>query len=253
MYTKILNHLRDLSAEEDSNFSRHFISTRYNKRILSDHSDIIFGTKGTGKTALSIALTEFDKDNFLNTYILDLNTLSFQRLLNNLKELEEMINEDINIISRIAWKNTLLNAAILSLSEKLNNDEDLKFKIISILNEDGFIQNSSDRKDSDEKVNSILENLFSKITNAIFVKKGISNLSSSQVNAINKFPLNEKTSKILNTIIEKVFSTGKKILVTIDGLDSISDHSFESRNVIFTGLIDAIYHLRIDKNIKKAF
>lgn len=252
MYNELAKHLKPLSAEEDSNFRDHFISTKYSNRILTDESDIIFGTKGSGKTALSITLTDFHKDIFLTTLVFNLNTLSFHRLLNNLNKLKDNVNEDINIVSRIAWKNALLNQSILAAS-KCIDDADLKHKIVSILNEDGFIKNDEDILDSDAKVTSVLENLFNQIKDALFTHSPISTLASQQANVINKFPLNQKTSDILDELISTIKSTGKKILVSVDGLDSIADHSFESRNVIFTGLIDAIYHLRINKKLNEAF
>lgn len=252
MYKDLALHFKPLSAEEDRNFGDHFVSTKYSHRISTAESDIIFGTKGSGKTALSITLSEFHKPEFLNTLIFDLDTLSFNRLLNNLTKLKDNVNEDISTVSRIAWKNALLNQSLLATIEKIEDDI-LKDKIINILNHDGFIRNGKDILDSDEKINSVLENLFTKIKNAVFQNDPINSLTAAQSNTINKFPLNPDTSEVLNQLIDFIIDKNKKVLICVDGLDSISDHSFDSRNAIFTGLIDAIYHLRLDERISKAF
>ncbi len=252
MYSKLLKHLKPLSAEEDINFKDHFISTKYTNRILTDESDIIFGTKGSGKTALSITITKFNKNKFLTSSIFNLSTLSFHRLLDNLNKLKKNVNEDINIVSRIAWKNALLNQSILAFSKWTANKELVK-KIYKVFNEDGFIKNNEDILNSDSKVNSIIDYIFKKFENFSFKNSNEDFTATHQSDIINKFPLNEKTYEILNEIINEVTKTKKKVLISVDGLDSIAEHSFESRNVIFTGLIDAIHQLRIDTRINKAF
>ena len=253
MYSSIISNFKTLSTEEDNNFVNHLIQTKYLKRLTNSESDIVFGSKGSGKTALNTALAKFNKETYLNTYILNLNSLSFNRLLNNIQELEYIIKEDKFKISRIAWKNTLLNAALFSLSE-INDDLEKKNAIINVLNEDGFIKGDKDLKKSDEKVNIFLEKINNFLDKSPFSEESLSSFYSSEINSsIEEFPLNKNTRNLLNSLCKDVYSKNKKILVCIDGLDSIADHSYNSRNVIFTGLIDAIYHLRLDKSISNAF
>jgi replication-associated recombination protein RarA len=78
MYKALKNSLSSLSAEEDKEFHFHFVETKYLKRLVSYESDIIYGTKGVGKTALRRALAELNGDFFFSTITIDLDSISFE-------------------------------------------------------------------------------------------------------------------------------------------------------------------------------
>jgi hypothetical protein len=56
-----------LDAQADPDFKSHFIESNDLKRILSEESDVIYGSKGVGKTALRRALVELKESYFYTT------------------------------------------------------------------------------------------------------------------------------------------------------------------------------------------
>jgi len=256
MYKALKNSLSSLSAEEDKEFHFHFVETKYLKRLVSYESDIIYGTKGVGKTALRRALAELNGDFFFSTITIDLDSISFEAVYNRLTALNSTVKHEMHTLSRATWKNTLLSYALLSVSEKLPNTNCLKNKITTILKEEGFLKPNghSAAENSNYRIMNVIENFFQKIISLPFSKeKTLVGVTAEQQNIVNKFPLNDNILIVLKEVIEVVKKSSKKALVCIDGFDSIVKHTSDSREAIFAGLIDAVYFYRLDNELSEAF
>ena len=58
--------LGELDAAKDQYFKNHFVESLDIELLNTERSDIVFGAKGVGKTALRRALTELHKDASMN-------------------------------------------------------------------------------------------------------------------------------------------------------------------------------------------
>lgn len=255
----IIDALKPLSSEEDKNFQSHFVHTKYLTRILTNDSDIIYGAKGNGKTALRIALTDINKERYFNTFTIDLKSLSFSAIFNKIFELHKIIKQELHLISSSVWKNTLLQYALFSLLESLE-DCQLKAEIETSLTKCGFLKSNihSASNNSNERVSNTIEKFFRKINSISLddidnIESKLSGTTAEQDNIINKFPFEDGMSNIINKLKTLLNESDKRVLICIDGLDSILNHTEESRNTIFNGLIDAIYFFRFDKDLSKVF
>jgi len=256
MYKALKHSLSSLSAEEDKEFHFHFVETKYLKRLVSYESDVIYGTKGVGKTALRRALTELNGDFYYSTITIDLDSISFEAVYNRLTQLNSTVKHEMHTLSRATWKNTLISYALLSVSEKLANDNQLKSKITGILKEEGFLKPNghSAAENSNYRIMNVIENFFQRIISLPFSdERTLVGVTAEQQNIVNKFPLNDKISIILKDILDVVKKSSKKVLVCIDGFDSIVKHTPDSREAIFAGLIDAVYFYRLDNTLSEAF
>lgn len=254
MLTPNIN-LGTLSAEEDNNFSQHFIETKYLRRITSHESDIIYGAKGVGKTALRRALTEFKTDLYLTSITIDLANISFEGVHHRLSALTSMSYTEISILARTTWLTIMISYGLLAFSDTLSNGI-LKKKILNVLVEDGFIEKTDIETSPDSylQILNTIENIFQKIVSVpVFKEKTLINITPEQQHIISKFPVNEKMSEIINETVEAIKKSSKKILICLDGFDSIVDHSKESRRTILAGLIDAIFKIRLNPKISDAF
>lgn len=248
--------LGTLSAEEDKYFAQHFIETKYLRRITSYDSDIIYGAKGVGKTALRRALTEFNTENYLNTITIDLGNISFEGVHHRLSALTSMSYTEITTLARTTWLNIILSYGLLSFVDTLDKGSDLKRRIVEILNEDGFVDkaNVSSSPDSYLQILNTIENIFHKIVSApVYKEKTLTNVTPEQQHIISQFPVNKNMTGVLSESIACIKRTKKKVLVCLDGFDAIVDHSKESRRTILAGLIDAIFKIRLNHEISEAF
>ncbi len=256
MYKLLLKSLGSFSAEEDKDFHYHFIETKYLKRLITDHSDIVYGTKGVGKTALRRALTELNGDFYHNSITLDLDSISFEAVSNRLSALNSTVKHEMHTLSRATWKNALLSYALLAVSEKLHPGTKLKTRIENILSEEGFLNPNghSASENSNIRIMNVIERFFQEIIMLPIERdKHLVGISAEQQNIVHKFPLNDHVAQVLDEAINIVLANKQKILICIDGFDSIVKHSAESREAIFAGLIDAVYFYRLDPKLSEAF
>lgn len=247
--------LGKLSAEEDESFQQHFIETQFLQRLSSNQCDIIYGSKGVGKTALMRALAEINANQYYRTMSIDLGSISFEAIHHQLSKLNATTKTEIPNLARTTWKNILLNYALFSFSESLNETDPLKLTIHQILDQEGFLSNTNSQNDREVhfQVMNVIERIFRKMSQLPVEGLTLTGLTAKQQNVVNHFPLNEKIIGILEDVVNKITATKQKLLICLDGFDSIVDHSPDSRKAIFAGLIDAILKLSSDTTISKAF
>ncbi len=241
--------LGSLEAQKDTNFENHFIEAQNLEKIIDDDSDIIYGLKGSGKTALCRALTELNKEKFLVTKFINLDSISFLQIHSALKALNETTNKEIINLSSKTWHNVLLLYSIEAFATILPDSDNLKDQI------DNFVSKKLYKnKESNNRLFSFIEGLIQKIRDL-----GISTddeaplgLTRSQFEEINK-EFDDELYELIKLCNQKLTYQTKKILVCLDGFDSIIDHSEESRMAIFSGLVDSIYKCSKDNFINTYF
>ncbi len=254
--------LGDLDAENDDNFYEHFIESDIIRKIHNAKSDIIYGSKGMGKTSLRRALAEMMKDSYQATMVINLDNLSFEAIHSELSTLNQTTNHEISKLARNIWQNILLEYGFETLMESLEKDDPLRHKIFQALSAEGFMGDESDGE-SGMKVDiyfrliNQIEIFFNKFQEITFAYKSKTThhtgTTKSLGNLVDKFPLNDKFNELLKECKETKGNERKNILICLDGFDSIVSHTPESRKAIFSGLIDAIFKLRNNKEISSIF
>lgn len=241
--------LGSLEAQKDTNFENHFIEAQNLEKILDDDSDIIYGLKGSGKTALCRALTELNKENFLVTKFINLDSISFLQIHSALKALNETTNKEIINLASKTWHNVLLIYSIESYSTILPDSDSLKNRINDFVKKKLYTN-----KESNNRIHSFIEGLIQKIRDLGFMsnEEAPLGLTRSQFEEINK-EFDDELYELIQLCNEKLNNEKRKILVCLDGFDSIIDHSEESRMAIFSGLVDSIYKCSKDSFISTHF
>src|SRR6185436_13872143 len=123
----------ELDAELDTSFGEHFIESDEMRNIMGFQSDIIFGSKGVGKTALRRALMEIHRDRFLGVVNVDLDHISFQQVHRALSDLRDTSQVDIDRIASSTWLNVLALYGLEAVADSLGEDDDLRRRIDSFL------------------------------------------------------------------------------------------------------------------------
>lgn len=255
---RYINSFKSLNAEEDSNFKEHFVTTKYLTRILNSNSDLIYGTKGSGKSGLSVALSVLNKDSYFISSVFDLTAFSFSAFYAKTAQLNKIITQEEHLISSAIWKNTLLQFGLYSCIGKVSPE--LSNRISKLLYQTGFLrENKSQLSNSTNfKVMNQFERLFRLLERfdkdeSIKIGDTYFHLNAELDGLIDRFPLEPIFDNILMDLINEVKSQHKTILICIDGLDKIVNHTYDSRKAIFNGLIDAVYFYRFDSKLNKIF
>src|SRR5690348_15062457 len=94
----------ELDAAMDEHFKEHFIESLHLERLLSNESDIIYGSKGVGKTALRRALTEIHEPSYFSTKTIDLDQISFSQLHACLCKLKDTTQTEVPTLASNTWR-----------------------------------------------------------------------------------------------------------------------------------------------------
>lgn len=257
--------LGDLDAAADQRFEQHFVESDELARLKSDRSDIVFGSKGVGKTALRRALTELHESLYFTTTTIDLDQLSFEQVHRALSELRRCSNEEMPALARNTWRNVLVLYGLEALSEALPPHDDLQRRIEQVLEEEGL---HGTHKDSTNRLLKHISKLLMKIGSigtspAPSTEKHSTEKHHPEIqtevdltirvrSVTNEFPTNPAVRPLLEEAAQRLAKRGH-VLVCLDGFDSIVDHSPESRRAIFAGLIDAIHKCARDPHLCQVF
>jgi len=230
--------LGDLDAANDRDFENHFFESTDLERILSSDSDVIYGSKGVGKTALRRALAELKSSFFFATKTIDLDHISFNAVHIALSKLKETTQTEIATLSRNTWRNVLAMYCLETVAETLPDTHRLKQRIDRLCEQEGF-----EGEDSNNNLMGQIERFLIMIAQAGLEEEAPTplGLSKKQRNVVNIFPSNPEVQSALRECSSVIERSGKYVLLCLDGFDSIVDHTRESRRAIFAGLIDAIH------------
>lgn len=242
--------LGDLDAATDQDFKSHFVESDDLKRIRTNGSDVIYGSKGVGKTALCRALAEINRSSFYATKIVDLDQISFAAVHVALSKLKDTTQTEVPTLARNTWRNVLAMYCLEAVAAELPSSNPLRHRIGALLDNEGF-----SGSDSNSRLMGQIERFLIRIAEAGLEENAPTplGLSGKQRNVVNTFPSSPDVQAALTEASQIVEKSGKYVLVCVDGFDSIIDHTPESRRAIFAGLIDAIHKSSRDPLLAKAF
>jgi hypothetical protein len=250
MALKQKRYLGALDAASDERFEDHFVESHDLERLLTDQSDIVYGSKGVGKTALRRALTELKRSHYFATKTIDLNNISFEQVNKALSALKIASHEELGSLSKSTWRNILLLYCLEVVSESLEGQDSLRSRISDYLEKEGFIAPSVN-----DRLLGFLESLMLRIAGAGVLKpKHTDSVMNKQQREIYRgFQTAFTGDGLLKEASVFIKSSGKVVLICLDGLDSIVDHSPEARTAVFSGLITAIYQTSLEPAVSGAF
>lgn len=243
-------------AAKDASFKEHFVESVYVSRLEKHESDIVFGSKGSGKTALSRALTELNQDFYFNTKKLSLKQISFTQVYEALSGLQKTSKTELASLARNAWQNVLAMYCLEAVYQTIAGENpQLELRLENLFEEENFGDTNSNNR-----LIAQIENIFRRIAKVgledsqAFPAGGpLTGLTASQREQLQQFPSNPNVSDLLEECSEIVRRSEKCVLISLDGFDSIVDHTPQSRRAIFAGLIDAIHTLAAEKHFENAF
>jgi len=240
--------LGSMEANSDPNFKRHFIEVQDLESILDIDSDIVFGLKGSGKSALCRALNEIKCNDFLSTNIINLDSLSFTQIHAALRSLHATTQKELIKLSSHTWRNVLLIYSLETYARILRNEDALKIEIENLVKSRKYTN-----PQSNSRILTYIENLIDRIANLGFQDESSRlGLTKSQFDELDK-TFDDELLDLFNRTSKAMGQESKKILICLDGFDSVIDHSVESRKAIFSGLVDAIYKNAKDPKINNLF
>jgi hypothetical protein len=237
-------------ADRDAHFAEHFISSRELRKISTPDTDVVFGAKGVGKTALRRALTEIHGEIFFAHRTVSLDTVSFTQVHEALKELRDTSRAEVTTLARNLWQNVI---AIFCLEAALANntlDQDLRDRIATFLDRESVRGVSPN-----QQILGVVDRILSLVAELAIdnEESGALGLSAGQRRILNEFPYSPLLRALLVDCAAHIETSGKKLALCLDGFDSIVDHTPEARRAIFAGLIDAIYKLSVDTEVNRSF
>lgn len=258
--------LGDLNAERDLLLPQLFVNVEEMQRLHTNRSSIIYGVKGSGKTALRLALTKFMSGIYYAAVGVDLKDLSFVHIHAALRKLHDSGGgENEAILARHTWLNVLTLYGLDALCAALPSSERLKARIESILVDEGFNQVKSD---STKSLLQHIARLLEKVARITSDDWGYESDAANEVKRFletreitSQFPSHPQILSVLESA-KDILRDGKRVLVCLDGFDSIltnysqEAHSLitpESRTAIFAGLIDAVYTCATDQRLSNVF
>jgi hypothetical protein len=239
-----------LDAQADPDFKSHFIESNDLKRILSEESDVIYGSKGVGKTALRRALVELKESYFYTTKTFDFDEISFKAVYADLLKLHDTTKTEIPTLAARTWRNVLALCCVEAVAENLSESNSLRIRIDILLHKEKFKE-----ANSYTRLTGQIENFLNRIAEAGLEDNSPAplGLTQKQKGVVNQFPSTPEMESVLKECSQLVERSGKRVLICLDGFDSIVQHDADSRRAIFAGLIGTIHKLSNDKLLSQAF
>jgi len=235
--------LGDPDAMKDKGFSAHFVSSEDLDAILNTETMVVYGSKGSGKSALRRALTEIHKDEFCVAGTVDLNEISFSQIYSDLQKINQTTQAEIPLVARAAWRNVLALFVVELVTNSLPENHSLRRRTRQFLAAHRGLPSAN----SNNRLLEWIERVFKQIeTYVVEEELPLAGLTPEQRMGVVAFPGVDGLGELLQAATDHCRSTTKRALVCLDGLDTIVDHTAESRSAIFAGLIDAIDQNRTD-------
>jgi energy-coupling factor transporter ATP-binding protein EcfA2 len=235
--------LGSISAEDDSQFSQHFVNTSEFMRLLKGSCMIVAGAKGSGKTALMRALADIDSytKQYATVYPIKLDGLKFGPLFLEIKKLNDASSHGLVAIARSTWQNVIGIFVLEALLKPGLLPSRRQTDIRKYLYANGYLG-----MPAGDKLMGHLERVWrmlsieddERATEDPAVPLG---LHAKQQQAISSFPSDQKLADLLFNALSSASLKDKQVLLCFDGLDSVIEHSLDSRDYIFAGLIDAVF------------
>ncbi|MCK4734356.1 MAG: hypothetical protein KAT65_18015 [Methanophagales archaeon] len=251
-------HFGNFAAEKDILQKEHavFVTTSQDKALQLPQHRIIFGRKGSGKTALAqeFSRTYKEKNDFLLS--IDADAISFRSILDIYRQIEFLVG------SRIELRRILANIWEYAIFTNCMN---------TIVNESAistYSQNLSQFLTAQSLLNKKMPYLLVNALEGILqISKNLNTKTvTSRIEKIDEYLLDTKEFKDACEDLQKVLVSSKGLLVIIDKVDTYFDiersikpskvetnGEFEqyALNSILGGLVQAVYNISVSPLGKK--
>lgn len=244
-------YLGDVSADSEEHLPELFVECSELKLILNDKSNIIYGSKGAGKTTLRRALCELHGDRYYHHYVINLKDLAFSPVYSALDVLRGAGKLEIPTLARSTWLNVLAMYCIESVSEAVRGREG--HTVLQREVGEFFIRRGLQQREPSSRILRQIEIFFDRIAELAGAPGIPDVLTEPQLRVLRDLHSDSELAYLLRKSSELVSESGKRIVVCLDGFDTIVDHTPDSRRAIFAGLIDAILTLSTDDAVKRSF
>lgn len=240
--------LGPLDADWDVHFRDHLVLQDQVMELMLPESHIVYGAKGSGKTALRRALTEMEARSFFTTGTINIDHLSIQRLHVELDRLKDTTGDEVMSLARSVWRNVIAISFLEVMRDRVPEKDVFCRRVTDVLQDEQFTD-----RDTPNRILNQVQRFFEKLGNltAQGDPKDNGRDTESRRMIVDRFPPSVLMEELLTEAHAIVVASGKAVAICIDGFDSIVDHSPESRKAVFAGLIDAIYRLAKDKALSE--
>lgn len=249
-HSKERRYLGPVSAEQDERFEDHFVASIDLTRLLRPQSDLVYGSKGVGKTALRRALTELHRGRFYTTKTVNLDRLSFVQVHSALEDLGKASSTEVPALARNMWQNVLALYSLEAVGECLPAHHPLKTRI------EKLFRNLEDTDaDPSSRLVGYIDRLLIRF-GEIGLEKGAATalaVPRKSVSLLSEFPSDSRVKVLLDEVRNLVVPSEKVVLICLDGFDSIVDRTAHARTAIFAGLIAAIFKSIQDPELSRVF
>lgn len=231
------------SAENDPKFVQHYVDTPAFARLLDDECMIITGAKGSGKTALMRALSDIEAHRMRYAHVqsIKLDGLRFGPLYEAMKKLNSTSNQGLVAIARSTWQNVIAIYILEGLLDTKLLPTRVRTDLRKYLHDTGHLGTPAA-----DKFVGHLERVWQLIAkwsrdNEGALSAPMMGLTTRQQSVIAAFPGDDRLDRLLGDAMRCLRDSKKRFLLCFDGLDSVVEHSIESRDYVFAGLIDAVF------------
>ncbi len=245
--------LGSISAEFDERFHRHFVATPEFADLLSDQYMVVAGAKGSGKTAIMRALSDIDlyRDSYAAVYGVKFDGLKFGPLLKSIEMLNDASKQGEVAIARTTWQNVIAIFVLESVLQQKLVPKRERGEITNYLMTNGYLN-----APASDKLIGHLERVWQLIVKLSSDEganvEPLLGLHARQQKVVSAFPSDPKLDRLLSSALEGIRLSGKRVLICLDGLDTVVEYTLKSRDLIFSGMIDAIYKYATDPRLKDA-
>lgn len=242
----------------DNTFADKWVEPNTVQACLEEDRWLISGEKGSGKSAIRVAIRDLNKGGFNVAAEIDFKEVSFSAVHHNLIEIAKTTQlESLPIMSR-AWQYVIISEMITACVQKYRNI----YK--PVLNRLPSLGSSTERlQTANQRLTSVLEDLWNQLdefTGTLENDSGSGNsanllnsggLTAALLERLRRFPIDDAFMNIVDEFFSKISSHSHRVVLIMDGLDqlSVDTNNRDALNQVFAGLSDAVLRIRGYRNL----
>lgn len=224
-----------------------FVRTRQHKAFELPQHRIIFGRKGSGKTALVQHIIRKNRERFAHIINIDADDIRYKPLTKEFNNIYDCIGGSIELRKSFAniWEYSIITTCMIKVLKSARTNEG-----------DGAIIHNYLRKENllEKRVYDVLLGTFENLFKIAMGKSGepIANI----IRAIDNYPLEVAGFDKAKLALSKLINNGHKCLITFDRIDTyfeiepentLTDYrEREALRFFLSGLTQAVYNLSTD-------
>jgi hypothetical protein len=245
------------ALDKDILFAEKWIEPIDIETCLSDEKWLITGAKGSGKSAIRKALTDVHNDRYFLVSAFDFDRLEIEAIISNIQSICSTLQvNDLGVVSRF-WQYTIIEQFCHILARKNPS-------VYQGIN-DKF-PHKSKRHGMSGTLLMLAEKMFTRISVATgamqrrreadpdLVRLAMSSgLPAELLMNLTNFPIDQAFLESKDALFRALDNNGHRVMLILDGLDRVPINISDPKRyqLIFDGLIDAIFRIRKDHDISE--